>query len=61
MLHAMMPSIPICLIKKIDAHLCQLNDDYATERTSALKDVFLEKLPEETFLKFIEVRKGKLD
>jgi hypothetical protein len=47
------------LIQKIDAHLCQLNDDYATERTSALKEVFLEKLPEETFLKFMET-KGKL-
>jgi len=50
---------PDVLIKKIDEHLCQLNDDYATERTSALKDVFLEKLPEETFLKFME-SKGKL-
>jgi hypothetical protein len=47
------------LIQKIDAHLCQLNDDYATERTSALKEVFIEKLPEETFLKFMET-KGKL-
>jgi hypothetical protein len=36
-----------------------LNDDYATERTSALKEVFLEKLPEEAFLKFMEM-KGKL-
>ncbi|MGZ3881904.1 MAG: hypothetical protein ACXVBF_11225 [Flavisolibacter sp.] len=42
-----------------DEHLCQLNDDYATERTSALKDVFLEKLPEEAFLRFLE-SKGKL-
>ena len=50
---------PNLLIKKIDEHLCQLNDDYATERTSALRDVFLEKLPEETFLKFME-SKGKL-
>jgi hypothetical protein len=29
------------------------------ERTSALKEVFLEKLPEEVFMKFME-RKGKL-
>ncbi|HZH99640.1 MAG TPA: GH3 auxin-responsive promoter family protein, partial [Flavisolibacter sp.] len=44
---------------KIDQHLCQLNDDYAVERTSALKEVFLEKLPEEVFMKFMET-KGKL-
>src|SRR5919112_247647 len=30
---------PADLVKKIDAHLCQLNDDYAVERTSALKEV----------------------
>src|SRR6476620_7229621 len=47
------------LIKKIDEHLCQLNDDYAVERTSALKQVFIEKLPEQAFLKFMET-KGKL-
>ena len=43
----------------IDKHLCELNDDYAVERGSALKDVFLEKLPEEAFMKFME-KKGKL-
>jgi hypothetical protein len=47
------------LIKKIDRHLSELNDDYAVERTSALKEVFIEKLPEEAFLKFME-SKGKL-
>ena len=47
------------LRKKIDEHLCELNDDYAVERSSALKEVFLEKLPEEKFMKFMEV-KGKL-
>ncbi len=44
---------------KIDKKLCELNDDYAVERTSALKEVFLEVLPEEKFLKFMEL-KGKL-
>src|SRR5215213_9945521 len=44
---------------KIDQRLCELNDDYAVERSSALKDVFLQKLPEETFLKFMQ-QKGKL-
>jgi hypothetical protein len=45
--------------KKIDDHLKTLNDDYAVERGSALKEVFLEKLPEEKFMKFMEL-KGKL-
>ncbi len=44
---------------KIDKRICKLNDDYAVERGSALKDVFLQKLPEDVFLKFME-RKGKL-
>jgi hypothetical protein len=44
---------------KIDKKICELNDDYAVERTSALKEVFLQKLPEATFLKFME-QKGKL-
>lgn len=43
----------------IDLKLKEINDDYATERTSALKNVFLEILPEEQFLKFLEL-KGKL-
>ncbi|HET9056435.1 MAG TPA: GH3 auxin-responsive promoter family protein [Chitinophagaceae bacterium] len=47
------------LIKKIDTHLKLLNDDYATERTSALKDVLIDVLPEDTFMKFMEL-KGKM-
>jgi hypothetical protein len=47
------------LREKIDGYLCELNDDYAVERTSALKEVFVHKFPEEVFLKFME-RKGKL-
>ena len=47
------------LRKRIDQILRRLNDDYAVERDSALKAVFLEKLPEETFMKFMEL-KGKL-
>jgi len=47
------------LAGKIDRHLRALNDDYATERDSALKEVFLEVLPEEIFLQFMEA-KGKL-
>ena len=45
--------------RRIDENLRALNDDYATERDSALKKVFLEVLPEETFMKFMEL-KGKL-
>jgi GH3 auxin-responsive promoter len=47
------------LRKRIDENLRALNDDYATERDSALKEVFLEVLPEEKFMKFMEL-KGKL-
>jgi hypothetical protein len=47
------------LRNKIDGHLRRLNDDYATERDSALKQVFLEVLPEEKFMRFMEL-KGKL-
>jgi hypothetical protein len=45
--------------QRIDENLRALNDDYATERDSALKEVFLEVLPEERFMKFMEL-KGKL-
>lgn len=44
---------------KIDEHLCRINDDYAVERGSALKEIFLQKLPEEVFLNFM-AKKGKL-
>jgi hypothetical protein len=47
------------LAQKIDGYLCALNDDYAVERTSALKEVMLEKLPEGTFMNFM-AHKGKL-
>src|SRR4029453_2184558 len=47
------------LIKRIDQQICILNDDYAVERSSALKQVFIEVLPEEKFLQFMS-QKGKL-
>jgi hypothetical protein len=47
------------LIRKIDEILCKLNDDYAVERTSALKDIFIQILPESAFMNFME-KKGKL-
>ena len=45
--------------KRIDENLRTLNDDYATERDSALKEIFLDVLPEEKFMKFMEL-KGKI-
>lgn len=50
---------PCGLLTFIDDTLKKINDDYATERTSALTDIFIEILPEEKFLKFMELR-GKL-
>ena len=37
----------------IDQHLKVLNDDYAVERNSALKDVIMEVLPEKKFMDFM--------
>jgi hypothetical protein len=45
--------------KKIDEKLKELNDDYAVERASALKDVYLEVLPEAKFMEFMR-KKGKM-
>lgn len=47
------------LLKKIDEKLKQLNDDYAVERTSALKEVFLDVLAEADFMEFMR-QKGKI-
>jgi len=42
----------------LDETLCQLNDDYEVERTSALKELFVEILPENVFLGYLRA-KGK--
>ena len=47
------------LCRKIDESLKQLNDDYAVERGSALKEIHLEALPEKVFMDFME-HKGKV-
>lgn len=47
------------LRRKIDLKLCELNDDYAVERKSALKEIILDVLPEKTFMEFMEY-KGKV-
>ncbi|OJU74181.1 MAG: GH3 auxin-responsive promoter [Bacteroidetes bacterium 47-18] len=41
-------------LKIIDETLCELNDDYAVERTSALKEVFLEVLPTKVFIDYLK-------
>ena len=50
---------PKALRDRIDAILREINDDYAIERDSALKEVFLEVLPEEAFMQFM-AEKGKI-
>ena len=47
------------IAQKIDQYLCELNDDYAIERKTALKEVKLTVLSESTFLSFLE-SKGKI-
>lgn len=41
-------------LKIIDETLCEINDDYAVERTSALKEVFLEVLPTQIFVDYLK-------
>ena len=47
------------LRQKIDDRLKALNDDYAVERKSALKDVYVNILPESKFMEFMHL-KGKM-
>ncbi len=44
---------------KIDAHLKELNDDYAVERSAALKEIFVDVLPTKKFYEWME-SKGKV-
>jgi len=44
---------------KLDEKLKEFNDDYAVERRSALKEVFLDVLPHERFMEFMRL-KGKI-
>jgi hypothetical protein len=50
---------PSLLAEKIDQYLCELNDDYAVERKSALKEVRVKVLRDEQFIQFLE-SKGKI-
>jgi hypothetical protein len=38
---------------KLDTHLRKINDDYDTERDSALKEIFVELIPHQKFLDFL--------
>jgi len=46
------------LREKIDQHLKDLNDDYAVERSAALKEVFVNVLPTQKFYDWLG-SKGK--
>lgn len=45
--------------KLLDETLCDINDDYAVERTSALREVFVEILPSNVFYDYMNA-KGKV-
>ena len=47
------------LKEKIDAHLKDLNDDYAVERKSALKNISVTVLKESSFMEFMR-QTGKI-
>jgi hypothetical protein len=40
----------------LDKTLCEINDDYAVERTSALKEIFVEILPSKTFYDYMRLQ-----
>lgn len=50
---------PELIRAKLDGYLKELNDDYAVERSAALKEVFVDVLPVSTFYKWME-SKGKV-
>jgi hypothetical protein len=53
------PNVNAADVKRIlDETLCEINDDYAVERTSALKEVFVELLPNDVFYDYMRA-KGK--
>jgi hypothetical protein len=47
------------ICRRIDETLCELNDDYAVERKSALKEIKLDILGEDDFMEFMR-QKGKI-
>ena len=53
------PIDPQEAIRKIDGYLCQLNDDYAVERTEAIRELYIDVLPTHVFYNFMEEKIGK--
>jgi hypothetical protein len=53
------PVNPDTVRQVLDRHLCALNDDYAVERSHALKNIYIELLPPEVFYKWME-KQGKI-
>ncbi|WP_017731810.1 GH3 family domain-containing protein [Nafulsella turpanensis] len=49
---------PQVVKERLDTHLKALNDDYATERSAALKEVLVDVVPVQAFYKFLK-QKGK--
>jgi hypothetical protein len=47
------------LKQRLDNHLKIINDDYRVERTAALKEIFVKRLPSNYFIEFLEA-KGKV-
>ena len=43
----------------LDKHLCDINDDYATERSAVLRDPQLDIIPSSYFYEFLK-SKGKI-
>jgi len=52
------PLDPKIAAKKLDAFLCNLNDDYRVERLEAIRDVIVEVLPTSVFYNYMKL-KGK--
>lgn len=48
---------PEVIKEKIDTYLKQLNDDYRVERIAALKEVIVDVIPDDMFIKFLEYKK----
>jgi len=54
------PTVDVAEVRNLlDDTLCRINDDYAVERTSALKEVFVEILPSNVFYDYMR-NKGKV-
>lgn len=49
---------PKAIKETLDQYLCELNDDYCTERKAALKDIFVRLIPTSAFYDFMKL-KGK--